>query len=120
MESTRTELPPTAIPTLAHTQSSLALAVEPPRTVALSGSNARNSRLYVEPLIPTALASALSTTSDGTATAHDTLMADDLPLVSALSMADEVVRAALLERPNSQHGATRGYSSTQGGNPLVG
>ena len=108
------------VPTLEHTQSSLALAEQSPRAAALSSSNARNSRLYVEPLIPTALASALSTTSDGTATAHDTLMTDDLPLVSALSMADEVVRAALLERPSGQHGATRGNSSTRGGNPLVG
>jgi hypothetical protein len=46
-------------------------------------------------------------------------MADDLPMVSALSMADEVVRAALLERPSGQHGAT-GNSSTRGRNPLVG
>jgi len=108
------------LPTLASTQSSLALADQSRRTATLSGSNSRNSQLYVEPLIPTALASALSTSSDTTNTAHDTLMADDLPLVSALSMADEVVRAALLKPPSSQHGASSINSSTQSKNPLVG
>jgi hypothetical protein len=108
------------VPTLGHTEPSLTLTDQLQGTAALSGTKTRNSQLYVEPLIPTALASALSTTSDTTTAARNTLMADDLPLVSALSMADEVVRAALLDTPGGQQGASRANSSSQGGNPLVG
>lgn len=107
-------------PTLGRPESSPTLADQSQRTAALSTSRTRSSQFYVEPLLPTVLASALSASSNTTSSDQETLMADDLPMVSALSMADEVVRAALLEHPTGQHGASRGNSSTLGRNPLVG
>jgi hypothetical protein len=69
----------------------------------------------VGPLMPTALASALSGPRESNSDPHETFMSDELSTVSALSMADEVVRAALLDPQKTNHGSSR-----PGASPRVG
>ncbi|GEM_PF-746377 len=65
-----------------------------PATPTLS----ENHRLrYVEPLVPTALTATLAPDKESTSSTHATFMSEEVSLVSALSMADEVVRAALFQ-----------------------
>jgi hypothetical protein len=73
----------------------------------------------VAPLVPAALVSAVSTTPEATDSSRNPFVPDELQTVSALSMADEVVRAALFEPSRSANPAKSG-SSPQSGNQLVG
>jgi flagellum-specific peptidoglycan hydrolase FlgJ len=78
-----------------------------------------NSRLSVAPLVPTALVSAVSQPPGGVDSPRNPFVPDDIQTVSALSMADEVVRAALFEHSSRAKTETNN-TPERIGNPLVG
>ncbi len=91
------------------TKQASALAGEAQYHPAAPKLNQHATDLRVQPLLPSALVSELAATPLSNGISHDTfpLMSDELDMMSALSMTDEVVRAALLDPQTTKRGPSR-------------
>jgi hypothetical protein len=89
--------------TRTRAQRSAVQAWQPPHLAAQVAHNGTASHVYVAPLAPSALVAALSPGPGADVDARDGASSYSIEGVSALSMADEVIRAALLQRPDEPH-----------------